>query len=179
MILQLSQFFFNGAQGDIIPIIGTHEDRWEVCQRIGKELAQSVKDIWNQTGTEESVAIQTYQDRYAFVPQATPFGLKLPLDHYDTEINLIVFNGKHGFITIPGELSCVYDHQFKNKKNKWNLSHLSVLGLVNDAHGYIILPEAWRHQTVESRLSFGGECYGEMVVNKVEELLKLSCKPIN
>jgi hypothetical protein len=50
--------------------------------------------------------------------------------------------------------------------------HLSVLGLVNDAHGYIILPEAWRRQTSESQLSFGGEFYGDRMMEKTLKLLK-------
>lgn len=44
--------------------------------------------------------------------------------------------------------------------------------LTNDAHGYIILPESWRHKTFESRLSFGGENYGDIVKNKAVELMK-------
>lgn len=50
--------------------------------------------------------------------------------------------------------------------------HVSIFGLANDAHGYIILPESWIHKTNESALSFGGQNYGEIVSLKAKALLE-------
>jgi hypothetical protein len=104
----------------------------------------------------------------------TPFGLCLPLNHYQSEMNLIVLNQVHAFVAIPGELSCIYDEQLKQIGKQLGYSHVSILGLTNDAHGYIILPESWKHKTQESGLSFGGENYGEETKNRAEDLLKRS-----
>ena len=164
--------YFNGAQGDIVPNLTEGGDRYAYCDATGRALALTVAGIWNETVVTDSLGIATQREAYAFVPQPTPFGLKLPIACYHSEINLIVFNEEHAFVTIPGELSCVYDRSFKDKGKALQIPHVSVLGLVNDAHGYIILPESWRHRTSESQLSFGGELYGNEVESKVHVLLQ-------
>lgn len=163
--------YFNGAQGDIIPVIFNENDRFDACDHLGKSLAETVKKIWDKTTTNDSLQIDTQKESYAFNPQATPFGLALPLDVYKSEMNLIVFNRTHAFITIPGELSCLYDKRLKNTGNRLGFSHVSFFGLTNDAHGYIILPESWQHKTFESGLSFGGEYYGDITEKRAEILL--------
>lgn len=87
-------------------------------------------------------------------------------------MNLIVLNRSHAFITIPGELSCLYDEKLKEFGNALGFTHVSIFGLTNDAYGYIILPESWRNKTMESGLSFGGENYGELTEKRAEILLK-------
>lgn len=95
----------------------------------------------------------------------------MPVDTYHTEINIVVLDHVHAFITIPGELSSLYDQRLKDFGKSVGFSHVSILGLTNDAHGYMILSEAWRRKTKESELSFGGENYGEEVVSKAQSLL--------
>lgn len=163
--------YFNGAQADIIPVVFNENDRFDACDDLGKSLAETVKKIWDETATEDSLRIDTQKDSYAFKPQATPFGLALPVDVYKSEMNVIVFNQTHAFITIPGELSCLYDRRLKDMGNRLGFSHVSIFGLTNDAHGYIILPESWQHKTFESGLSFGGENYGEITEKRAETLL--------
>ncbi len=164
--------YFNGAQGDIIPAV-FNENGFDACSTLGRSLAETVKKIWDETPTDDSLQISTQKDSYAFKPQATPFGLALPLDVYKSEMNVIVFNQTHAFITVPGELSCLYDQSLKDIGNRLGYSHVSIFGLTNDAHGYIILPESWQHKTYESGLSFGGEDYGNMTEKRAETLLKV------
>ena len=166
--------YFNGAQGDIAPIIFNENDQFDACEGLGKSLAESVKEIWDTTITKETLQIDTQKKSYTFKPQPTPFGLVLPVSHYKSEINLIVLNQAHAFITIPGELSCLYDRQLKKVGTELGFSHLSIFGLTNDAHGYIITPESWEYKTFESRLSFGGKDYGEVTEKRGEALLKTS-----
>lgn len=163
--------YFNGAQGDIIPVVFNENDRFDACDNLGKSLAETVKKIWDETITDDSLQIDTQKESYAFTPQATPFGLTLPVDVYKSEMNLIVFNQTHAFITIPGELSCLYDKRLKDTGNRLGFSHVSIFGLTNDAHGYMILPESWQHKTFESGLSFGGENYGDVTAKRAETLL--------
>lgn len=172
---QIVPLYFNGAQGDLIPKLRDEKERnFAQSERIGKDLASVVADIWNGTPTQNDLDIAYFKQVYQFTPQPTPKGLRLPIKNYTSEINLLILNHVHAFITIPGELSTIYKTRFSEKSKFYGFSHFSVLGLVNDAHGYIILPESWRHQTQESELSFGGEHYGEEIEQKVSGLLELS-----
>ena len=80
---------------------------------------------------------------------------------------MLVVNKDHLFVAIPGELSCLYNTQLKNAAETQGFTHLSILGLTNDAHGYILVPEAWHAKTQESALSFGGEGYGKELTSKI------------
>lgn len=163
--------YFNGAQGDIIPQIFHEEDRYLACDEVGKTLASAVETVWNETPVSETFQIQSQKESYSFKPQATPFGSTLPVPLYHSEMNILVFNEVHAFITIPGELSSIYDRRLKEVGKELGYQHVSIFGLTNDAHGYIILPESWRHKTFESMLSFGGETYGEVTENRAFTLL--------
>lgn len=164
--------FFNGAQGDVVPQIFHEEDRWICCDEAGKILAQAVEKIWDQTTSLSAFQIRTRKEPYSFKPEATPFGSVLPVELYRSEMNMIVLNQVHAFITIPGELSSIYDRRLKEMGETLGFEHVSILGLTNDAHGYIILPESWRHKTFESALSFGGEFYGETIEIRAQNLLQ-------
>lgn len=161
----LQPIYFNGAQGDIIPAM-------ESCDEMGKALARAVETIWKETEVSEDLHIQTQKESYSFKPQATPFGVALPVELYQSEMNVVVFNHVHAFLTIPGELSSLYDQKIKERGKELGYSHVSIWGLTNDAHGYIILPESWRHKTFESALSFGGEFYGEITEKRAATLLQ-------
>lgn len=169
---QVQPIYFNGAQGDVIPAIHNEENRFASCEYLGRSLAETVEKIWNEVEVHDSLDIKTQSEPYSFKPQATPFGLSLPIDQYKSEMNVIILNQLHAFITIPGELSSIYDQRLKEIGKKLGYTHVSIFGLTNDAHGYIILPESWKHKTFESRLSFGGENYGELTKNRAENILK-------
>jgi hypothetical protein len=164
--------YFNGAQGDINPIISNESDRYESCEKIGKTLAIAVKEIWDRVDVSDTLELKTKKDSYSFKPMSTPQGISIPQIEYHTEMNLITFNKEHAFITIPGELSCLYDQKIKERADHFGFTHVSILGLTNDAHGYIILPESWHNKTYESGFSFGGESYGEQVMLRCEKLLE-------
>jgi hypothetical protein len=164
--------YVNGAQGDIIPKIFNNEDRFDSCKTLGTSLADTVGQIWKKTAVSDTLNVRTHKHSYAFTPQATPFGLVLPIESYKSEINLIVLNDLHAFLTMPGELSCVYDKQLKKIGEEQGFSHVSIFGLINDAHGYIIVPEAWRHKTMESGFSFGGTGYGDEIEQKALDLFE-------
>lgn len=168
----IQPIYFNGAQGDIAPFISDQEDSFKACHFLGKSLAETVNKIWHATDVSSSLKIDSFKKSYEFIPQATPQGLRLPIDSYQSEMNILVFNKRHAFLTIPGELSCVYDYRLKAIGRDMGYSHVSIFGLVNDAHGYIILPEAWDKKTFESRLSFGGRLYGETILNMAQHLLE-------
>lgn len=168
---EIQPIYFNGAQGDIIPN-RYDEDDFSSCHSLGDTLAQTIAEIWNRTKTSDALEISFQKETYSFKPQATPKGLLLPVDLYTSEINLLVLNRSHAFLTIPGELSCIYDRRLKEIGHQLEYEHVSIFGLVNDAHGYIISPESWRFKTFESNLSFGGEEYGPLIEQKAVSLLQ-------
>lgn len=168
----IQPIYFNGAQGDIIPFIADEENRFKACSYLGKSLAETIKKIWYATDASDALQINSYKEPYQFIPQPTPQGLKLPIEIYKSEMNILVFNQKHAFITIPGELSCIYDKRLKIIGKDIGYQQVSIFGLVNDAHGYIILPESWERKTVESNLSFGGKQYGEIIEKRAQSLLE-------
>jgi len=171
---RFAQIFLSG---DIDP--QQSDNNFDTCNAIGHSLAKTVQAIWDKTAVSDSLEIALKKIAYEFQPQATPMGLKLPVESYRSEINSIVFNKTHAFITIPGELSTVYDARLKHVGKELGFDHVSTLGLTNDAHGYIILPEAWRKKTFESKTSFGGENYGDEVEQKaISLLMELSGKKI-
>jgi hypothetical protein len=164
--------FFNGAQGDVSPRPPGGEDGFARCDAMGKALAAEVTRIWEATDTSEALKIATKHHSYDIRPQPTTGGFSRPGGGTQmSEINAIVLNDHDAFITIPGEMSCIYDADIKRFGGWLGFNNVSILGLTNDAHGYIITPESWRHRIYESTLSFGGEMYGERVKNMVYALL--------
>lgn len=158
--------YFNGAQGEIIP------PSLE-CQEIGNTLAERAAALWRETDVSDSFDVQHHRHTYSFIPETTPYGFTVPLETYPTELSLLVVNKSHLFVAMPGELSCLYNTLLKKECLKLGYSHLSVLGLTNDAHGYILMPEAWHAKTMESGLSFGGELYGKQLIDLTIEKAKL------
>ena len=164
--------FFNGAIGDLETISPRAADHFIVCDALGNSLANAVSDLWKSIETKEQLTITQYKDAYSFAVKPTPTGFQPPIDIYSTEINLIVLNDVEAFVTIPAELSCTYEPIFKLRATELGYHSLSILGLVNDAHGYIFSPEAWRLKPRGSHFAFGGELYGEVVKEKVMMLME-------
>lgn len=166
--------FFNGAQAEIIPRTLVDKNGYAQCELIGDLLAREVAHVWQMTETTDEMKVELYKENYTFDTQPTPMGLKIPIEKYESELNLMIFDQHHAFVTIPGELSCVYDALLKEWGKKEGFAHVSVLGLVNDAHGYILLPEAWEKKTFESGMSWGGKNYGSNIFEKVMNLFQNS-----
>lgn len=162
--------YFNSAQAEIVP--DARNNSFEEAKRLGDLLACSVKSVWQDIPVAEDANIRIRQDSFPFVPQPTPQGFVLPLEKYNTELNVVVVDDIHAFATIPGELSCCLEESLKRTAQSLGYRHLSIFGLTNDAHGYILTRDAWRHPTYEASLSFGGECHGEAICERVSGLLK-------
>lgn len=168
----VTPIFFNGAKGELLAKVLFPDDRFKSCDVIGKTLAEHVLTVWNSIQTKNKIEISIDKHTYYFEPKATPAGFVLPIEKYLTEMNLIVFDRVHAFITIPAELSCSYDSIFKNKAKQMGFRQLSILDIVNDAHGYIYSPESWRLNPDEVEFSWGGEMYGQIIEDKVVDLLQ-------
>ena len=163
--------YFNGAQGDVSPSPPAGGEPFERARAMGEALAVETLRVLRETSTSDRLEIATLRHRYTLEIAPTSAGVKLPMPPRATELNLIVLDGAHAFLTIPGELSTVYDADLRRFAGWLGYRGLTILGLTNDAHGYIVTPEAWRHRIYESTVSFGGEQYGERVEDLAEALL--------
>lgn len=168
----VTPIFFNGAKGELLTKIFFPNDRFKSCAIIGKGLAATVFKLWNTIQVKEKIEISTFQHSYTFEPKPTPSGFVLPIEKISTELNLILFDQINAFITIPGELSCSLDPVWKDKAKKLGFKQLSILDIVNDAHGYIYSQQSWKLAPEEVEFSWGGEMYGQIVENKIFHLLE-------
>ncbi len=177
---KIVSIFFNGAQGDVNPNSKyTYKENYEQqCDIFGKQLAEKVYEIWNTIQTKENININYFSLEYSFDIKPTSQGLVLPIKIYNSEINFLVFDRKHAFLTIPGELTCIYDYKLREEALKY-FDEFSILGLVNDAHGYILVPEAWDVKSPETYISFGGREYGPYFYNLAQSLLLQTIEKMN
>lgn len=166
--------FFNGPTAELQTLIPILNDRFESCNQIGQILAENVFDLWNKIKTDDSIQVETFQEGYLFEPQPTFSGYLIPLQPFQTEINLIVFNELHALITIPAVMSCTYDSLIKKYAELLGY-RLTLLELVNDHHGTIFSPRTWRLNPPGSDFSWGGEMYGDTVEEKIFKLLRKAC----
>ena len=157
----VTALFFNGAQADVNPDSQyiNQENYDQQCDVFGQILAKKVCEIWNTIEAKTNLSIEHVPLEYSFDVKPTSQGLTIPIKQYFSELNIIVLDKKHAFLTVPGELSCIYDHKLRTEGLKY-FEELSILGLVNDAHGYILTPEAWDFNSPECTKSFGGREYG-------------------
>lgn len=148
--------FFNGAEGDVSPSPPHAEDPFERCDLMGAALAEEVWRIWAATETSDALKIEIRQQPRYLRPKP---------------LNVIVLNDRDAFVTIPGEMSCLYDADIKRIGGRLGFRQVSILGLTNGMGGYIVTPETWWHGTYESIVSFHGPFYGERIENAVGALL--------
>lgn len=166
--------FINGAQGDVGPNPRSGETEYEKCQSLGEALAEQVLAVSHHIELKEEAHIALSHYPYTFEIQPNSVGMKLPISTYDSELNVLVFNDRDAFVTVPGELSSLYVEALQTDSP---YDHTSILGLTNDAHGYILKPEAFEHQTNESTLSFGGPEYGDRLVKQLLSMLQQVALP--
>jgi neutral/alkaline ceramidase-like enzyme len=163
--------YCNGAQGDVSPHPPGSGDMWQRADAMGDALAAKVLEVWHGAETADRLSIEIVRHPYDLEVMPTSTGAKLPFATRPTEISLLVLDDVNAFVAVPGELSAIYDADVERFGRWLGFERVTILGLTNDAHGYIITPESFRHRTYESTVSFGGELYGEKVQSMIFALL--------
>tara|TARA_B100001750_G_scaffold55397_1_gene42249 strand:+ start:56905 stop:58209 length:1305 start_codon:yes stop_codon:yes gene_type:complete len=182
--------FMNGAQGGMVTADNRLEDgkeanNWEECKRIGHLLADEALRILEgatlQTQPDLFIASKKVQfpvesEMMQYILTNSPLALGSGDGQYvTTNVNLINL-GTAQMITIPGEALPNIGYYLKRKMPT---PHTFLLGLTNDAFGYILTKEDFnsfeRYQYV-SRTSLG-EMTGDIFVNEALDLIKNSNKP--
>ena len=165
--------YSNGAQGDVSPRPpeSAGDDMWRRAEAMGRALAAEVLEVWRGAGTADTLKVEIARHPYEIEVKPTSNGVALPFASRASEVSLLVLDDVHALVGVPGELSAIYDADVERFGRWLGFERVTILGLTNDAHGYIITPESFRHRTYESTVSFGGELYGERVESMIYALL--------
>ena len=91
---------------------------------------------------------------------------------YESEINAISLDNRFAFVAIPGELGSILNFQVKERGKLLGFEKTFILGLTNDALGYIITEDEYRHKTYESTISLFGPIFGSFIANESFQLLE-------
>lgn len=160
--------FANGAQGTVAPRAFLGDDQWEKAENVGTILAAEVFKVVLMIKPQDSIAIKLTRSPLAlkFVPPpGFPAGLSYPAT-YDSEVSAVSFDDKFAFVTIPGELSSILNLQVKERGRLLGFEKTFLLGLTNDALGYILSEDEYRHKTYESTISLFGVNFGSFITNE-------------
>ncbi len=175
--------FANGAQGTIAPHAFQGNTEWERAENVGTILAAEVLKVALMLKPQESVEIKlarTVFDIKPQPPQGFPAAVRFP-PAYTTEVNAISFDNRVAFVTIPGELSSILNNQVKERGRLLGFEKTFLLGLTNDALGYIITEDEYRHKTYEASISLFGPNFGSFITNEaftaLEKLRPVEKKP--
>lgn len=175
--------FANGAQGTIAPHALQGNTEWERAENVGTILAAEVFKVTLMIKPQEAVEIKLARATFDIKPQPPsgfPAGVPFP-PLYTTEVNAISFDNRVAFVTIPGELSSILNLQIKERGRLLGFEKTFLLGLTNDALGYIITEDEYRHKTYESTISLFGPNFGSFITNEaftaLEKLRPVERKP--
>lgn len=176
--------FMNGALGGMVTADnrlenGKEANDWEECQRIGFLLADEVLRIIEKAATQTNPDLRVASKKVTFpvasvmmqhILKNSPLGMgSKDGTSISTTLNYIQL-GTAQMITIPGEALPNIGYYLKRKMPG---EHPFLLGLTNDAFGYILTKEDFnsfdRYQYI-SRTSLG-EKTGEIFVNEAVTLV--------
>jgi neutral/alkaline ceramidase-like enzyme len=166
--------FANGAQGTIAPRAFVGEDAWQRAENVGTILAAEVLKVMLMVKPQDYVEIKLARTPLTLkiVPTSVfPPTMAYP-PSYESEISAISFGGTIAFIAIPGELGSILNLQVKERGKLLGFEKTFLLGLTNDALGYIISEDEYRHKTYESTISLFGPTFGSFIANESFQLLE-------
>ena len=166
--------FANGAQGTIAPRALQGDDAWQRAENVGTILAAEAFKVCLMIKAQDSADIKLVRTPLTLkiVPSsAFPPTMKYP-ESYESEISAVSFDNRIAFVAIPGELGSILNFQVKERGKLLGFEKTFLLGLTNDALGYIITEDEYRHKTYESTISLFGPAFGSMIANESFQLLE-------
>ena len=176
--------FLNSAQGGMVTADtrrpgGGEANDWEECRRIGGLLADEAMRIVGEAAFQEDPRLRVFARPLRFpvdsplllaVLRGSPLGYATDARGWvETTLNVVQL-GDAEFVTIPGEALPNIGYYLKRKLRG---RHAFLLGLTNDAFGYILTKEdfdSFRRYEYVSRTSLG-ERTGEILVSEVLDFL--------
>lgn len=176
--------FFNGALGGMVTADNrrhnNEENTWEECLRIGNLLGSEALRIVQVKDMEDNAELKIISQIIdfpvessimKFILEKSPMGYKVSDNNNISTVQNLLKIGPATFLTIPGEALPNIGFYLKRKMDT---QYPFLLGLTNDAFGYILTKEdynSFKKYDYISRTSLG-EYTGEILVNASLELLK-------
>lgn len=182
--------FLNSAQGGMVTADnrrpdGTEANTWEECERIGRLLADEALRIVAPAPVQSNPRLYCVARTLEFpvdspllraVLQASPLGYRPVREHHVATVLNLVNLGNAQMLTIPGEALPNIGYYLKRKMAG---EHNLLLGLTNDAFGYILTKEDWgsfKRYDYITRTCLG-ERTGEIYVTEALRLVADSPRP--
>lgn len=170
--------FFNGAQGGMVTADNRRADgednTWEECVRIGNLLGNEALRLVNSVETVQNpqleISARTIQfpidsDIMKMVLKYSPLGYTTTEDFKVNTIQNLISIGPAKMLTIPGEALPNIGYYLKRKMNS---EYPFLLGLTNDAFGYILTKvdfNSFKRYDYVSKTSLG-EYTGEILIEE-------------
>ena len=182
--------FMNGAIGGMVTADCRGPDgkdlrTWDECLRIGRLLAdESLRIVYDARVLSNphlycantKIVFPVESELLRAVVQASPLGFELDSRNISTQVNVVnIANAQ--ILTIPGEALPNIGYYLKRKMHG---SHNFLLGLTNDAFGYILTKEDWdsfdRYEYITRPCL--GEMTGEIFNNEALKFIDNCPRPI-
>ena len=177
--------FMNGALGGMVTAdnrdsTGKSLGTWEECKRIGELLGSEALRIIADAPIHTSAQLRCFSRRVTFpvespmmqsIMELSPLGYQGDdFTQVHTRLNLVLL-GNAQILTIPGEALPNIGYFLKRKMDT---NHPFLLGLTQDAFGYILSPEdfnSFEKYAYITRTSLG-EWTGEILIKESLDLLE-------
>jgi len=182
--------FMNGALGGMVTADCRSPDgkdlrTWDECLRIGRLLAdESLRIVVDARVLSNphlycastTIVFPVESELLRAVVQASPLGFELDSRNISTQVNVVnIANAQ--ILTIPGESLPNIGYYLKRKMHG---SHNFLLGLTNDAFGYILTKEDWdsfeRYNYITRTCL--GELTGEIFIKEALKFIDNCPRPI-
>jgi hypothetical protein len=182
--------FMNSAQGGMVTADvrgpdGKDIQTWEECQRIGNLLADEAlrivqpADVWNDPEifcTNRTARFSVDSPIMRRIMKMSPLGYKSERDDVVTTTLNLINIGNAQILTIPGEALPNIGYYMKRKMHG---QHNFLLGLTNDAFGYMLTKvdfDSFKRYEYVSRTSLG-EMTGEDYISQALTLVDACPRP--
>jgi hypothetical protein len=171
---EVMAIYANGAQGTISPRPPKGKTAFERAENLGSIVGIEAYKVLHTITVSEEATLRFARTPLTLKPQL-PAGvpaLRAFGESYSSEVASIAIDGKVAMVTVPGEFSSILNRDVKNRARALGFQQVFLLGITNDAVGYIISEDEYRHKTYEARVSFFGPHFGSLIANEAFQLLE-------
>ncbi len=173
--------FFAGAVGDQGPV--KRGDRFERAEEIGRSLATTVQGLLETATIQPVDGVEARQERLSLPPARVRLGSRVTLPRWigrslvDDDATLSVAAvGPIAFLGVPCDLDASLGLLLKRavRSNGWQPV---LIGFASDYIGYCVTEKVYRTGGYEALMAFNGPKTGELIVERLEEMIDVFGAP--
>jgi hypothetical protein len=166
--------FFPGSVGDQAPVKQGSE--YEPAERLGTQLAAHVIALLDRVPLQPADSLRVLQESLPLPPARVRMN-RLVLPRWlserfvddEAQLSLLAI-GETMFIGVPCDLTASLGGQLKAAARTHGF-HPVIVGFANDYIGYCVPAALYEQRQYESSMAFNGPEAGEMVVNRLKEMI--------